>query len=406
MYFVLWGLLTVASASQKFLQPLPSYRSLPLKRREVDDEYRKGKIVFLQAHATAVEEEGDGYFVQTTTELKSMLTMTNYANTEYVGAVGIGSPPQFLDVILDTGSANFWVNSKLCHDRSCRQQTAYDHDQSSTFDEIGLTLEVEFGSGIVDGIINEDTVFLCGVEVKNQQIGEITDEYGAVFYDAKFAGILGLAYPSMAAYDFDPVFDNIMEQELLDANIMTFYYSLDPNEQSVMTIGGVNGDLFEGEITWVNVMRDHHYYWLIEMDDVRIGNKSYDLCSKGCRAAVDTGTSMLTAPSHAYKKMKKKLKLNCNDLSSIPDLVFVIAGVEFPLPAKEFVLTYTSKGEEDPGIHSEKVIDCMLAFMAMDISEPEGPLWVLGDIFLSRYYTIFDRDYDRVGFAKAVHSYD
>lgn len=405
MYSVLWVLLTTALAKQNFLQATQTFQSIPLKRRQVNDEERKAKVNFLQTHASSIEE-GEEYFVQTTTELKSMLVMTNYANTEYVGTVGIGTPPQWLDVILDTGSANFWVNSKLCKDRTCEQQTAYDHDQSSTFDEIGLYLEVEFGSGIVDGIVNEDTVVLCGVEVKNQQIGEITDEYGAVFYDAMFAGILGLAFPSMAAYDFDPVFDNIMEQGLLDANIMSFYYSLDPEEQSVMTIGAVNGDLFQGDITWVPVMKGHQYYWLIEMDDVKIGNKSYGFCKHGCRAAVDTGTSMLTAPSHAYRTMQKKIKLNCQDLSEIPDLVYVINGREFPIPAREYVLTFTSHGEDDPGVHSSKVSDCMTAFMAMDISGPEGPLWVLGDIFMSRYYTVFDRDYDRVGFAQAVHSYD
>jgi cathepsin D len=187
---------------------------------------------------------------------------------------------------------------------------------------------------------------------------------------------------------------------------MTFYYSLDPNEQSTMTIGGVDTDLFQGEITWAPVIKGHHYYWLIELDDVKVGNKSYGFCKHGCKAAVDTGTSMLTAPSQAYRKLQNKIKLHCNDLDRVPDLVYVISGKEFPIPAREYVLTFTSEGEEDPGMHSDDVEDCMTAFMAMDISAPEGPLWVLGDIFLSRYYSIFDRDHDRVGFARAVHSYD
>ena len=56
----------------------------------------------------------------------------------------------------------------------------------------------------------------------------MTDERGTPFAPGAFSGILGLAYPSIAAPEFDavaPLFDSIRQRRLLPANLVSFYLS-------------------------------------------------------------------------------------------------------------------------------------------------------------------------------------
>ncbi len=65
-------------------------------------------------------------------------------------------------------------------------------------------------------------------------------------------------------------------------------------------------------------------------------------------------------------------------------------------------MTETEEGIEIPGWHSEtdETLDCLALLIEMNV--PLLPsAWILGDIFLTRYYTVYDKDNLRIGIANA-----
>jgi len=56
--------------------------------------------------------------------------------------------------------------------------------------------------------------------------------------------------------------------------------------------------------------------------------------------------------------------------------------------------------------NEELNMECSAAMMAIDVPPPRGPIFVFGDYFLRKFYTVFDRDQRIVGISRANHNAD
>ncbi|XP_019505120.1 PREDICTED: cathepsin E [Hipposideros armiger] len=326
--------------------------------------------------------------------------LINYLDMEYFGTISIGSPPQNFTVIFDTGSSNLWVPSVYCTSPACMTHARFYPSQSNTYSASGSHFFIQYGTGSLSGVIGADQVSVEGLTVVSQQFGESVTEPGQTFVSAEFDGILGLGYPSLAVGGVTPVFDNMMAQNLVDVPMFSVYMSSDPEggTESELVFGGYDHSHFSGSLNWVPVTKQG--YWQIALDTIQVGG-AVMFCSEGCQAIVDTGTSLITGPPDEIKQLQKAIGaepmdgeyvVECDYLNVMPDVTFTINGVPYTLQPTAYTLLDSVNGMEF----------CPSGFQGLDIQPPAGPLWILGDVFIRQFYSVFDRGDNRVGLAPAV----
>ncbi|ONK63041.1 uncharacterized protein A4U43_C07F10780 [Asparagus officinalis] len=436
-----------------------------------------------------------------------IISLKNYMDAQYFGEIGIGTPPQTFVVIFDTGSSNIWVPSSKCYfSLACYFHSKYRATKSSSHTEKGDKCKISYGSGTISGFFSEDHVQVGDLIVKDEIFIEATREGSLTFLLAKFDGIVGLGFPEISVGDVPPIWSSMLEQKLINEKVFSFWLNrnADETDGGELVFGGVDPKHYVGNHTYVPISRKG--YWQFDMGDFLVGGKSTGYCAAGCAAIVDSGTSLLAAPTgvvaqvnHAIgaegvvsmeckevisqygemilelllqqirpgkicsqiglcifdgeqytsagietvveKQNKKRTSLNddlfctacemaviwienqlranetreqiltyanelcerlpspagesavdCNKLAMMPDISFTIGDKTFSLTPEEYVLKVEQEGTSI----------CLSGFMAFDLPPPRGPLWILGDVFMGVYHTVFDFGGNQIGFAKSA----
>ncbi|KAG6917891.1 hypothetical protein DXG01_000500 [Tephrocybe rancida] len=250
-------------------------------------------------------------------------------------------------------------------------------------------------SGSMEGFVSNDKLSIGDLEIPNQDFAEATKEPGVAFAFGKFDGILGLAYDTIAVNHIVPPFYNMINQGLLDKKVFAFRIGSSEQDGGEAIFGGIDDEAYTGEINYVPVRR--RAYWEVELKKVTIGDDEMELENTG--AAIDTGSSLITLPTDiaetlntrigAKRSLTGQYTIDCANVPSLPEFTLTFGGKPYPLKGSDYIL-------EEKGT-------CVSSFQGQDIELPEGgALWIVGDVFLRKYYTVYDLDRNSVGFAKAT----
>jgi len=376
--------------------------------------------------------------------------------TSYAGAISIGHPAQDFRVVFDTGSAHVVVPSATCNSESCLEHRSYNVTASGSAFAINVDgsavpegelcdqVTIGYGTGKVTGEFARDEVCLGGdsedsracVEVSVVMAVEMTTQ---PFKSFNFDGIFGLSLDSLAVGPEFSFFNQLAGSGFGGAlQFGVFLAGPDAGQEhsSEIALGGHNSKRLLSPLQWTPVAAKKMGYWQIQIKEVRIGNKTLDVCKDGsCRGVVDTGTSHFGVPGSSITEFQSALTTDSTEdedcrFAEAPSMELVLEGFTLSLGPRNYMrplavpagmsvgsargVTLESGGRVDQPQASAEVGSsqplsptashaCAPRIMPVNLPEPLGPkLFILGEPLLSRYYTVYDWKEAQIGFGLAA----
>lgn len=376
----------------------------------------------------------------------------------YFGTLEVGTPPQPFKVVFDTGSGHLILPSMYCHSDTCRAHSRYKRSASNTARDIDWNgtlvmpnqprdqITVAFGTGEITGVFVEDIICLGNTNSNQQALpnegsgslvtsgtSELPDGCMKLhmiaatamseepFKTFEFDGILGLGLDGLSqtpTFNFLHVLRaSVQEQGSFIKDMFAVFLAEDEGENSEITLGGWADEHSQEDISWTPVDDPEMGHWIVRIKSLRVNDEVLNFCENDCKAAVDTGTSLLAVPQKAFPELYELLRhptpLEGHCEGPGPLLHIEFEEFSITLGPREYAQAEKTKRRpkprfENPNKNVTQVhrsdLFCRPMLMSLDMPEPLGPkLFILGEPVLRKYYTVYDAHTKSVGFARAKH---
>jgi len=322
---------------------------------------------------------------------------------QWFGNISVGTPPQDVTVVFDTGSSTLEFASTLCS--TCADQIQFDPSASSTFIDGGKTSTITFATGVgVTPVIGDntqltllsafDTVAVGGLSSPNISLFLITEQTPTFNVDT-FSGIQGM---SARAQGF---FAALVDRGL--PSLFGLFLTPLAVGDAELTIGGIDDSKFSGDLTFASQAEDSGATWQLNSPGIFVNGKTNSVLNVPRTIIFDSGTSNVyfpTATAEAiYALISPDIKPNPAEGGTfgiacdlIPTLPAVISVTFTSQEGKPFNLTIPSS-ELSVGPFANNASLCQTL-----VNSFEG-LDLVGGSLLKHYYSVWDVGNQRMGFA-------
>ncbi|RMZ39209.1 hypothetical protein AFCA_006425 [Aspergillus flavus] len=312
----------------------------------------------------------------------------------------VGTPPQPVQLQLDTGSRDVWMFGP----QSCDLNTspclgnAYDPTLSSTskiLDKGGFTIQyVTPGSGVKGDYVGDNSGF-GSVTVQGLTMGVARQAQNVI------TGIMGIGFAagesivSQGQKPYKNIIDMLVEQELID----TWAYSLwlnDANFGGIM-FGGYDTGKFTGDLIALPIQPDVQaggitsmtVAWTsLSLTDPKQGTQSLTGESFIAPAILDSGTALTYVPKDLYQQLAAFAQV-----VEVPDSDLGAVDCE-QMRSYKGTLDYGFWGPNGPKL-SNGNDTCVLGVVPITDDSPI----LFGDTFLRSAYVVYDLDQQQIAIA-------
>ncbi|KAI1339351.1 aspartic peptidase domain-containing protein [Xylariaceae sp. FL0016] len=366
----------------------------------------------------------------TTTQKRATFSQelnNNLTGGGYYAQVSVGTPPQAVELILDTGSSDVWIldnNANLCSSDKLQYYygyclSTYNPDDSSTYEIVSddsFSISYVDGSG-AEGDYIKDTLSIGGANITSLQMGLAENT-------TINSGLLGVGFAANVASSkpYDNIMDLFVDQDLIPSQSYSLYLDDLRAETGTILFGGLDTKKFIGKLKTVDIQADEdtgdYTSFAVELSSMYTtadNGTIKNYTSTSIPVILDSGTTLTYLPTSIANRIFDAfgayddssytglVYIDCGYLTNNPDLTFdfQFGGTSGPIikvPVDEMVLDNV-KGYQEIGLDvpSDLPFDDVCSF---GIQSNSG-YYLLGDTFLRSAYVVYDLTNKKIGLAQS-----